>query len=196
VLEWLSASCCCPHWWNQGNNSTRFGVCRMFLRTTWNGVTCRYKAWVWHHQHTEMRTILYSYTVMNVRVEGQKNKSLLLGILDRYLQMEGILAGHSGSHYNPSYSGGRDQENCILMPAPANSLETLSWNLENTQHKKGLNLGSDSPVQLKNKKLWRGSWIGISEQGTQLIVEGRSPGDGKQWEQSGGVRGGLSTTKH
>jgi hypothetical protein len=39
--------------------------------------------------------------------------------------------------YNPSYSGGRDQEDRALKPAQANS----SWKpyLENTQHtKKGL----------------------------------------------------------
>jgi hypothetical protein len=36
---------------------------------------------------------------------------------------------------NPSYSGGRDQEDCGSKPAQANSLRDLRPNLKKTHHK-------------------------------------------------------------
>jgi hypothetical protein len=57
--------------------------------------------------------------------------------------------------YNPSYSGGRDQEDCGLKPAWANSLQDLI--LKKTDHKKGLKVlalsSNPSTAKIKNKKI-------------------------------------------
>jgi hypothetical protein len=39
--------------------------------------------------------------------------------------------------YNPSYSGGRDQEDCSLEPAQANSSQDLISKIPNKHTKKG-----------------------------------------------------------
>jgi hypothetical protein len=73
------------------------------------------------------------------------------------------IARHQWLAYNPSYSGGRDQEDPGLKPALANS-ETLSWKIPNTKNDwrsdssgRALALQTWSPVfkcQSNKKKLW------------------------------------------
>jgi hypothetical protein len=49
--------------------------------------------------------------------------------------------------YNPSYSGGKDKEDCVSRPAEANS--SRDFYLENIQHKK--KAGGVAPVVVPSK---------------------------------------------
>jgi hypothetical protein len=64
--------------------------------------------------------------------------------------------------YNPSYSGSRDQEDCCLKPALANSLR--HYHKKKILHKKGWWSGSrcrswvQAPVLQKNEKKLSENW--------------------------------------
>jgi hypothetical protein len=77
-------------------------------------------------------------------IETQESVIITLGVKDLPIQSKDTVGQVLVAHIcNPSYSGGRAQENHSLKPAPANSSrDTISKEKKKThkqkQHKKGL----------------------------------------------------------